>query len=318
MKAAANLKTAATSDDERDMYDDFVASPHWVANFIVRHGLQSKTLHGEAGSVDDAAIAARMAEIREVCKEYEPACIFNEDETGLLYRLLPKISYLAVGENRKTVRGVKDMGAKNRVTAYMCTNADGSAKMPLSLIGTAANPRCFRNGKLPCKYYSQKNAWSDTRVFNLWWKDFLAFVRTFTRENVLLLMDNHSSHKDLVDPLGQVTVMEYPPNCTSKHQPMDQGVIQAWKTHYKSMLLSMRVDTMSSALQLREQARARGMKNGTKGLAEGHHAHLLDAAEIGVAAWEKVTQTTIARYVLSSSGVSNYLQPRCRFLVWWL
>lgn len=47
-----------------------------------------------------------------------------------------------------------------------------------------------------------------------------------------------------MDPRKQVTVKEYPPNCTSKHQQMDQGVIAAWKKLYKTELLKVRVDTI--------------------------------------------------------------------------
>lgn len=40
----------------------------------------------------------------------------------------------------------------------------------------------------------------------------------------------------------------------SKHQPMDQGVINAWKKGYEASLLSVRVDTLAKAPGLREQA----------------------------------------------------------------
>ena len=42
-------------------------------------------------------------------------------------------------------------------------------------------------------------------------------------------MDNHSSHANLVEPRGQVTVLELSPNCTAKHQPADAGIIAALK-----------------------------------------------------------------------------------------
>ena len=60
-------------------------------------------------------------------------------------------------------------------------------------------------------------------------------------------MDNHSSHANLVDPRGQVTVLELPPNCTVKHQPADAGIIAALKKLFRTLLLRIRVDTMNSA-----------------------------------------------------------------------
>ena len=100
-------------------------------------------------------------------------------------------------------------------------------------------------------YLHQARAWSDARTFG----SFLRFVRRFTSKPVLPLMDNHSSHANLSDQNGQVTVMECPPNCTSKHQPADQGIIHAWKKRYKTALLSIRVDTMAEARELRRQAK---------------------------------------------------------------
>lgn len=297
-KARAALEGAASTDAERERYREFNASEGWVMKFVRRHNLKSLALHGEAGSVDDEAIADRIRVVRETCAEYDPDRIYNCDETGFFYKVLPKVSYLAPHENRKTARGVKAMKAKDRVTAYMCTDATGR-KVPLSLIGTAKEPRCFRIRASPVMYFSQKNAWSDSRVFKQWWtKVFLPHVRSVTSQKVLLIMDNHSSHADLVDPREQVTILELPPNCTSKHQPMDAGIIAAWKLRVRTKLLAVRVDTMASAPQLREQAKKRKVVRGCMGLAEGAPPHVLDAAEMGLAAWQELPEETIVRYVL--------------------
>ena len=61
-------------------------------------------------------------------------------------------------------------------------------------------------------------------------------------------MDNHSSHADLVDPQGKVTVMEYPPNCTAKHQPMNRRIIAATKKITKTRYLAARVAMMEARI----------------------------------------------------------------------
>ena len=68
---------------------------------------------------------------------------------------------------------------------------------------------------------------------------FLTSIRQWTSEPVALLLDGLSDH-DLgcVDPTGQVTIFMFPPNITSLFQPLDQGVINAFKSHYKTKLLS--------------------------------------------------------------------------------
>ena len=48
----------------------------------------------------------------QFCKKimkYEPEFIYNEDESGFLYQLLPNMTYLSPSEDRKEIRGVKAM-----------------------------------------------------------------------------------------------------------------------------------------------------------------------------------------------------------------
>ena len=258
-------------------------------------------LHDEAGSVDADATAEGLRKVREACQEYELANIFNVDETGIFCKLLPNRTYLSHAENRKTARGTKGMKAKDRVSVYMCTNATGTAKVPMSIIGKSKNPRCFRVTPCPIKYWSQANAWSDGPTFKTWWLEvFLPFIRRWTHLPMLLLMDGCSSHDSLVDSRKQVKTMVYPPNCTSKHQPMDMGIIAATKRHYRRRLLGVRASTMYVRETLRAQAKERKMVSGTMGLAEGHEAHALDAAELLRDAWSDVTPDTIARRFFSA------------------
>ena len=294
----ASLVSQAATDAERERYTGFVASNGWAKKFMSRNDLRSKIPDGEVGSVDDGATADGIEDVRETCRAYDPECIYNVDATCLFYRVLPKATYLAPDEDKKTTRGVKGMQAKDRLTVYIATNATGTRKVPLSLIGTAKSPRCFRLRQSPVRYFWQSNAWSDVRVFKEWWsKVFLPYVRTATNKPVLLVMDSHSSHADLVDPDGQVSILELPANCTRKHQPMNAGIIAAWKVRYRTRLLAVRVDTMVSAPQLREQAKRRKVIRGCMGLAEGEQPHVLDAAEMALAAWTDISMETIARFV---------------------
>lgn len=168
----ASLATKAASNEERAKLEKFTASRRWTPNFVERNNMRSVSLHGEVGSIDDGAIATGMEEVRKSCKKNGSECIFNANETGVFFRVLPKRSYLVAGENRKTARGVKDMTAKNRMTAYICSNATGTWKIPFSLIDVVEESRCFRLCCPPVVYFNQRNAWSDTGVFHLWLQGF--------------------------------------------------------------------------------------------------------------------------------------------------
>lgn len=283
----AVLAADTTTDAEKDKLKGFGASEKWARNFIARNNL---------GGTTTEAVEQGMEVIREECKKYETQNVFNVHETCLFYRLMPKRSYLSKGERRKTARGTEGMTAKDRVTAYVCTNATGTAKVPMSIVGKSKMPRCFRRKLPPMSYFSQCDAWSDSATVRRWWLDvFLPFVRKWTHLPVLCLMDGSASDDLLMDPKGQVTAKVYPPSCTSRYKPMLTGVIAATKRHYRRRLLNVRVSTIAVAETLRAQARERNTAAGTAGLAEGHAAHVLDAAELLHAAWEDIREDTIAR-----------------------
>lgn len=88
---------------ERKRLMAFKVSRKYITGIIAWSGNKSVRLHGEAGSVDRAKIHGRMEEIREITSHYDPDFVFNEDETGVFYRLLPKRTYVLRGEKR-TVR----------------------------------------------------------------------------------------------------------------------------------------------------------------------------------------------------------------------
>ncbi len=113
-------------------------------------------LHGEAGGVNPEEIKDKIQEIKKILEEYDPELVYNWDETGLYFRLIPSATYTAPNEQRRRVRGTKAKKAKDRVTLITCTNATGTHKIPLAMIGKAANPRCFRSCQSPLPYNSQK------------------------------------------------------------------------------------------------------------------------------------------------------------------
>ncbi len=186
------------------------------------------------------------------------------------------------------------MSSKDRITAYVCTNADGSKKVPLAIIGKSKNPRCFRLGLPPVHYFSNKTAWSNSETFKQWFTSvFLPHIRSCTSKKVALLVDNASSHFNLHDIREQVVVIPLPPNVTSVHQPMDMGVISTWKQTYRRFLVQELVRYIESRAERR--AFYEGRKYGMNGMAQGYDPHMLDAANLAKLSWDNVSRMTIAR-----------------------
>ena len=110
------LASVTNTAADKERLEKLQASEKWAKNSVVRNGLPSKRLHGAAGSVNPEVVAKGMEEIREECKNYQLENIYNVDETGIQWKIMPKRMYLSTDETRQTVRGTKDMNFKDRVS----------------------------------------------------------------------------------------------------------------------------------------------------------------------------------------------------------
>ena len=139
--------------------------------------------------------------------------------------------------------------AKDRVTVLFCVNETGTHKLKPLCIGKFASPRCFSHVNmktLPLAYTHSGNAWMTASIFQDWFdKSFVPDVRRHLRERRLeekavLLLDNCRAHPPanlLRSADGKITVLYMPPNTTSVIQPLDQGIISAFKRHYRMDLV---------------------------------------------------------------------------------
>jgi DDE superfamily endonuclease/Tc5 transposase DNA-binding domain/CENP-B N-terminal DNA-binding domain len=138
--------------------DTFSGSLGWLERWKKRHSISFQIVSGEAGSVNDETIDSWLKNVWAVESEgYDYKDIFNADETGLFYKLLPNKTMSRKG---KTCTGGKL--SKERVTVLLCSNATGTDKLKPLVIGKYENPRCFKfvNKKsLPVQYYWNTNAW---------------------------------------------------------------------------------------------------------------------------------------------------------------
>ena len=135
---------------------NFIASEGWKWRFCKRHGIRQLSFQGEKLSADSDAAVEFTKSFPEFAKGYSLDQIFNCDETGLNFRLLPTKTLAQSFE--KSADGRKK--SKDRVTLNLCSNASGTIKLPVHLIGKAKKPRCFKGVDmklLPVHYSGQKN-----------------------------------------------------------------------------------------------------------------------------------------------------------------
>lgn len=228
----------------------FTASNGWLDRWKRRHGIRQLTISGEKLSADNTAAKEYLDEFADLIssENYSPQQVYNADETGLNFKALPTKSLASKEES--SAPGFKMN--KQRLTVLACSNAAGTNKLPLMVIGKSAKPRALKNmnmNSLPVYYRNQTKAWMTGNLFKEWFeKKFVPSVTRFNEENglpprALLLIDNAPSHpSDMQLVCRDIKAIFLPPNVTSLLQPMDQGVLQNIKLSYRKMLLQTLIE----------------------------------------------------------------------------
>ncbi|XP_055371533.1 jerky protein homolog-like [Condylostylus longicornis] len=225
--------------------DDFSASSGWLQKFKKRHGIRFIKICGEKLSSQKELVDPFLIKLAEKIKQLNlaPDQIYNADETGLYWKLIPDKTYVSNKEKNAPGRKV----CKQRLTFLACTNASGDHKIRPLVIGKSKNPRCLKNKHIPVDYDSSKSAWMTCSIFKTWFDTkFIPQVRCYLeqkglRKTALLLLDNAPSHPpedELISDDGQIITMFMPPNVTALIQPMDQNCIRITKLKYRNLLLS--------------------------------------------------------------------------------
>ncbi|KIJ26760.1 hypothetical protein M422DRAFT_191800 [Sphaerobolus stellatus SS14] len=141
--------------------DERLKGAGWIASFCKAYNLKERRRHGEAGSVDLAAVEVEWKRVAEILSQFDLKDMFNFDEMSLFACAPPDH-----GLSTKQMSGKKS--DKFRITLSLACNADGSKKLPPIFIGKSAKPRCFK-GKTPQSlgfdYYNNKKAWMTMDIF---------------------------------------------------------------------------------------------------------------------------------------------------------
>lgn len=194
----------------------------------------NKKVAGESASVNKEDTSAYISDVLPgLLERYSANDIYNVDETGLFYKLLPDKTYTLKGED---CHGGKM--SKDRITVMLGSNMTGSDKLKNLVVAKSAKPRCFNGvniSSLPVLYRSNKKAWMTSELFNQCLCDWNRKLQTLCRK-VLLIIDNCPAH-NLIGNYTNIEIHFLPPNTTSVLQPMDQGVINSFKSHYRRRLV---------------------------------------------------------------------------------
>ncbi|KZP22133.1 DDE-domain-containing protein [Athelia psychrophila] len=248
----------------------------WLESLKKRNNLQLSHRHGEAGSADPKTVAEERERMQKITAEYNLEDIYNGDETALYYGMPPDR-----GLSNKAQSGVK--GNKVCLTYLFVANATGTDKRPPLIIGKAKKPRAFKgknSSQLGFNYWNNAKAWMTGLIYHWFlsdWDDDLC------KENrkILYLHDNFSGHTSVpTDHLTNIRIELFEPNLTPHVQPMDAGIIAAFKF-------------ISRALNQHDGGITR---------ADIYNINQLEGMRLAEVAWERITAKTI-RNCFTKAGI---------------
>lgn len=210
----------------------FVASEGWLSHWKNKYGMRQHTACGERFSPDSSEAPVLKEEFESIMRENElTLCqIFKADKTSLNVKMMPKKLHSKPTDFKQN---------KERFTVMICTNGDGTLKLPLLATGKSSKSKAIENlspALLPIHYAQQTNPLITIEIFEDWFRnEFVTRVTTFLKEKglpakALLLLDYapcYASFNTFYEGDIKVTFL----------QPMDWDIIDNFKRHYKLLFL---------------------------------------------------------------------------------
>lgn len=124
------------------------------------------------------------------------------------------------------------------VTGIVCCSATGSF-VPPALIFPRKRLKPALLDRTPAGTLGlvSDSGWINSVVFLEWLKFFVECVRPSPQHKVLLILDNHESHRSLASLdyacENGIVMLSVPPHTTHKLQPLDVGVFGPLKTYFE-------------------------------------------------------------------------------------
>jgi hypothetical protein len=121
-------------------------------------------LHGEGVEVNksDPGLLVALDDLYAIIAQYDLENVYNMDEIGLFFRLLPRYNLLMPDEDISTTRGKKK--SQDWVSFIVCANVVGTHKIPCALVGNPKAPACIKDRQWPVPYFNQAKAWMDVET----------------------------------------------------------------------------------------------------------------------------------------------------------
>lgn len=161
--------------------------------------------------------------------------IYNMDESGL--NTVQKPPKVFASKGKKQVGAVTSDERGQHFTVVVCANAIGNFVPPAIIIPRKNYKAEYFDGAPPgTLQLCYPTGYMVGDLFLKWMRHFVAFVNASLTNKVLLILDGHSSHKNLealeFAKANGVIMLCFPPHCTHRMQPTDVSFFGPLKAYY--------------------------------------------------------------------------------------
>ena len=137
-----------------DILTEQTISMTWIDRWKKRHSDSRTIKAGKSGSVDVEIVQEwKEGKLKEILFAYRHDDIYNADETGFVWLLLPDNSLGFIG-----VLHHGGMQPISRIIVLVDANMSGTDELSLIVIGKSKNPRAFRNVTVPVECHANKKS----------------------------------------------------------------------------------------------------------------------------------------------------------------
>ncbi len=231
---------------------DFSALEGWLQKWKQRNNVRSYKINGKSRNVNLERAKQWKSSLKTLLVGYDLKNVFNMDEMGFFFRVLPDSTLSHV---KQSCKGGKQ--GKDRIIVVLTCSAMGE-KLPPWIIGKSKNPKAFREqdmSKLKIKYTNSVKAWMMNPIFNQYMKELDEYFKRKGRK-IVLFLDNAPVHiVDEATNLTNVKLHYFPPNLTLDLQPLNAGIIRSLKALSRKFEVMSILDNINDSLHASDLVR---------------------------------------------------------------
>lgn len=222
------------------------AGKKWFRNFCIRNNFSQRTPKklsaARVKAMSEESTRDFFQNLRDMFEKYDfpDDCVFNMDETGIS-TVPSKMAKVVSLTGKKTVSKTVSTERGENVTIVVCVSPVGFPVSPAIIIPRQSHHSKFYKGAptYTLELYNS-SGYLTSDLFLIWLKHFVEKTRPSKDFPLILILDNHTSHRSLEAVSycreNHVYMLILPPHCTHLLQPLDLVIFSPLKNLFSDLL----------------------------------------------------------------------------------